>query len=136
MIDISKSMRKDKGGLLSYLRSRAEESLEEVRRTYARTEFREQATAINRAIIETKDNLIKTLLQKATKEKWVKREVLECILMITYASYVVMIESRNEVWPYEYMTFSRRIGEIWDPFCRLCFDYPVKDIERGYPESS
>lgn len=26
---------------------------------------------------------------------------------------------------YEYMDFSRRIGELWEPFCKLCFEYPV-----------
>jgi hypothetical protein len=25
------------------------------------------------------------------------------------------------------MTFSRRIGELWEPFCRLCWDYPVDE---------
>ncbi|GAG80730.1 unnamed protein product, partial [marine sediment metagenome] len=44
-----------------------------------------------------------------------------------------MIESRNEVWPYEYMTFSRRIGELWEPFCKLCFDYPLKDLTLFIP---
>lgn len=41
-----------------------------------------------------------------------------------------MIEFRNRAWPYEYMAFSRRIGELWEPFCKLCFDYPVRsDVE-------
>ena len=44
-----------------------------------------------------------------------------------------MLESRNDVWPYEYMAFSRRIGEIWEPFCKLCFDYPVRDISFFIP---
>jgi hypothetical protein len=26
------------------------------------------------------------------------------------------------------MTFSRRIGELWEPFCKLCFSYSVKNI--------
>ena len=43
--------------------------------------------------------------------------------MITYACYVVMLESRNEVWPYDYMAFSRRVGELWEPFCKLCLNF-------------
>lgn len=36
-----------------------------------------------------------------------------------------MIEARNEVWTYDFMSFSRRIGEIWEPFCLLCWEYPI-----------
>ncbi len=45
--------------------------------------------------------------------------------MITYTNDVVMLESRNSVWKYEYMSFSRRVGELWEPFCKLCFNYPL-----------
>lgn len=44
-----------------------------------------------------------------------------------------MLELRNQVWPYEYMAFSRRIGELWEPFCRLCFDYMINDISLFVP---
>ena len=44
-----------------------------------------------------------------------------------------MLEYRNRVWPYEYMAFSRRIGEIWEPFSRLPFDYPVNDLKMYNP---
>lgn len=47
--------------------------------------------------------------------------------MITYCSYVMMIEHRNRAWLYEYMAFARRIGELWEPFCKNCFDFPVRD---------
>lgn len=133
MITIDKSLSARKKELLIYFRERATESLEEIRRAYGSTEFKEQASAINRATIETRDNIIKTLLQKATKEKWSNEETLKCILMITYTNYIVMIECRNEVWPYEYMTFSRRIGELWQPFCKLCFDYALRDLTLFVP---
>lgn len=53
--------------------------------------------------------------------------------MITYCNIVVMIESRNSVRSYEYMDFSRRVGELWDPFCKLCFYYPVNDVSLFIP---
>ena len=53
--------------------------------------------------------------------------------MITYCHIVVMIESRNSVRPYEYMDFSRRVGELWDPFCKLCFYYPNNDVSLFVP---
>lgn len=48
--------------------------------------------------------------------------------MLTYASYIVMLEYRNKVWEYEYMAFARRIGELWEPFCKLAFDFPIKAL--------
>lgn len=39
-----------------------------------------------------------------------------------------MLECRNEVWKYEYMSFARRIGELWEPFCKIAFDFPVKKL--------
>ena len=60
-------------------------------------------------------------------------ELLRVLLLATYASYVAMIETRNEIRPYEYMDFSRRVGELWEPFCRLCFDYPAAPIQLVVP---
>ena len=53
--------------------------------------------------------------------------------MVTYCNIVVMIESRNAVRPYEYMDFSRRVGELWEPFCKLCFYYPINYINLFVP---
>jgi hypothetical protein len=132
-MNIDKSLKCKKAELLNYYRSRAEEFLSEIKLTYGSTQYKEQASAINKSLIETKDNLIATLLQRANSENWTNKEKLECISMITYASYIVMLEARNDVWPYEYMTFSRRIGELWEPFCKLCFSYPIKNVSLFIP---
>jgi len=126
-------MKNKKVELLNYFRNRAEEFLSEIKLTYGNTQFKEQSSAINKSLIETKENLIATLLQKAETENWSNKEKLESILMITYANYIVMLEARNDVWPYEYMTFSRRIGELWEPFCKLCFFYPIKNLSLFIP---
>jgi len=133
MIEIDKSLSVGKGDLLKYFRHRAYESLEEIRRTYGTTQFKKLASLINKAVIETRNGLLKTLIQKAKKEEWTNYEILKCVLMVTYTSYIVMLEYRNEVWPYDYMTFSRRIGELWEPFCKLCFDYPSRDVKLFVP---
>ncbi len=130
---IDKTIKDRKIELLSYYRHRAEELLSEIKLTYGVTQYREQATAINKGLIETKDNLLAALLQTAANEQWTNREKLESILMITYTNYVVMLESRNDVWLYEYMTFSRRIGELWEPFCKLCFAYPINNLSLFIP---
>lgn len=72
-------------------------------------------------------------MQQAEKEHWSNQEKLECLLIITYCYMVVMIESRNFVRPYEYMDFSRRVGELWDPFCKLCFYYPINTLSLFIP---
>jgi len=132
-MDIDKSLKNRKTDLLNYYRSRADEYLSEIRLTYGEIQIKEQASAINKSLIETKDKLIAALLQTAEKEKWTNQEKLETILLTTYTNYIVMLESRNDVWPYEYMTFSRRIGELWEPFCKLCFAYPTNDITLFIP---
>jgi len=132
-MNINKSLKNQKVKLLNYYRGRAEELLSEIKLSYGSTQFKEQASAINKSLIQTKDNLIAALLQKASAENWTNKEKLECILVITYTNYIVMLETRNEVWPYEYMAFSRRIGELWEPFCKLCFSYPINNLSLFIP---
>jgi hypothetical protein len=38
---------------------------------------------------------------------------------------VVNLETRNKVVAYDYMDFARRIGELWEDFCKVCWDAPV-----------
>ncbi|MCI5158296.1 MAG: hypothetical protein D3906_07595 [Candidatus Electrothrix sp. AUS1_2] len=75
-----------------------------------------------------------SIIQRSLSQSWDKEEILNNILMVTYCSYVTMIEYRNRAWPYEYMAFARRIGELWEPFCKNCFDFPVRgDVELFEP---
>lgn len=133
MLVIDKSLDSRKPELLAYFRERAKESLEEVRLTHGSTQFKKQASAINKANIETKEKIVATLLQTASTENWRNEEILPSVLLIAYASYVAMIEARNEVWAYDYMAFSRRVGELWEPFCKLCFQYPLKKLKLFIP---
>jgi len=119
--------------LLDFFRNESVKSLELVKKTYSKSDYKKGASEINRLVIETKDDLIEKILQKSKEEKWSNNDILNCILMITYTNYIVMLETRNEVWPYEYMSFSRRIGELWEPFCKICFDYPISNISQFDP---
>jgi len=132
-MELDKSIKANKKELLTYFRDRGSEFLSEIKQNYGSTQYKEQASEINKALVEAKDNLIATLLQESEAKKWSNRDKLECILMITYCNYIVMLEYRNEVWPYEYMTFSRRIGELWEPFCKLCFLYPINNVSLFVP---
>jgi len=124
---IDKTIGNKKIPLLDYYRNRAEELLSEVKETYGNTQYKQRASYMNKGIIKTKEKLIKILEQTSKLEKWSSQQILEGVLMITYTSYVVMMEARNDVWPYEYMTFSRRIGELWEPFCLLNWEYPINE---------
>ena len=120
-------------GLLAYFRDRASEAFNVIKEKYAENQSEKRADAINKSLNKTKHQLITTLLQQAEKENWTNQEKLESLLMITYCHIVVMIESRNSVRLYEYMDFSRRVGELWDPFCQLCFDFPLNDLSLFIP---
>jgi len=84
-------------------------------------------------MIQSRDNLLDILNEKARTENWSNLEILECALIITYTNDVVMLESRNSIWEYDYMAFSRRVGELWEPFCKLCFKYPSTQISSFLP---
>lgn len=132
-MNIDKTIKDRKEELLSYFRDRASEALTSIKVIFAETQYKKRGKAINESLNQTKSELITTLLQQAEKENWTNKEKLECILMITYCNIVVMIESRNSVRSYEYMDFSRRVGELWDPFCKLCFYYPINELSLFVP---
>lgn len=89
---------------------------------------KDMASKINKCIKEYREQEIKRIEAIAKTDAWNNQTLLNEILMLTYASYIVMLEYRNKVWEYEYMAFARRIGELWEPFCKLAFEFPVKAL--------
>ena len=132
-MEISKDIRNSKESILKYFRERSTEFLAEVNSEYGNTQFKDKAKRLNTLLVRAKSTLVEIIEQKAKKENWSNEELLEGILMVTYCNYVVMLEIRHSVWPYEYMAFSRRIGELWEPFCKLAFEYPINDLELFVP---
>ena len=133
-MELDRTLYKRKPEVLEYYRSRASESLRLVRETYAESQFKKRASAANDAVRGTREVLLETLDQRAKQEKWSNAEILSNVLMLHHCCNVVMIESRHEVWPYEYMTFSRRMGELWEGFCKLCFKHPpAEDVSLFVP---
>ena len=116
-----------KADLLTYLRSRTKELLGDVMREYGATQYKKRAAAINKALAGERAVIESVITQIAAKEEWSHRDHLRAKLLLMHCINVVMLESRNAVWPYEYMTFSRRIGELWEPFVTTCFALPVAD---------
>ena len=132
-MEIDKDLKNKKEELLNYFINRAKEYSSEIIKKYGVSESKKRASEMNKAVKVIRENILNILNQKAKKEHWTNNEILECIMLIYYVSYVVMLELRNEMWPYEYMTFSRRIGELWEPFCKLPFQYPINNIELFTP---
>lgn len=132
-MEITKNIRNSKLELLQYFRDRSNEFLSEVNSEYGNTEYKKKAKKLNTLLVKARTTLVEIIEQKAKKENWKNKEILECVLMVTYSNYVVMLEVRHSVWAYEYMTFSRRIGELWEPFCKLAFEYPTNDLELFVP---
>lgn len=62
---------------------------------------------------------------QSTREMWSPQKRLGSLLRLFYCSLVVNLEARNKVFPYDYMDFARRIGEVWEDFCKVCWDAPV-----------
>jgi len=132
--NVDATLRSRKDDLLTYLRSRATECVSEVCREYASSQFKTRASAVNVAINLERQRLATVLRQVAERENWQNEHLLATNLLLLHCSNVVMIEARHQVWPYDYMSFSRRIGELWEPFCTTCFEHPVRsDITLFVP---
>ena len=97
------------------------------------TDRKKMSNVINNAIKQFYVKIIDKVKKASQKEVWNNEALLDEILLITYASYIVMLEYRNKVWAYEYMAFARRIGELWEPFCKIPFEYPVKKLKLIEP---
>ena len=55
-----------------------------------------------------------------------QQEKQQALLVIQYCTSVISLEYRHMVWPYEYMALSRRVGELWERFCRAAWDRPSR----------
>ena len=116
-----------KSKLLTEFREQMADFLEEISGTSK--SFKAKATALNNRAEKIKENYIEQILLEG-----IPIEIqLEHVLLATYVSYVVMLEYRNLVWPYEYMAFSRRIGELWESMCKLPFEYPLNVLSIYIP---
>lgn len=115
-----------KNNLLKRFRLAADKELE-IAKSKSK-DYKKQAELLNKSIALIKDAEI----AKLEKLNISQTEKMDNLLMIIYVFYVIMLEYRNKVWTYEYMAFARRIGEIWEPFCKLPFKFPVNNDVNIY----
>jgi hypothetical protein len=124
-VKIEPSLGDRKAVLLDYFRNRGAESLRELSEAIGKKNFKDITKALQPAIRDSRDALIRTVVQAAEKEAWPNESRLRVVLLAHHAANVAMLEFRHKVWPYEYMAFSRRVGELWEAFVGTCFHYPL-----------
>ncbi len=110
---------KTKSGYIDLLRNEAEKIYSDLLKT--KFDLKKKASEMNKRIKTAKDFQSSKILETAKNSSWKNKKLLNELLLLTYSSYIVMLEYRNEIWPYEYMTFSRRIGELWGTFLQAPF---------------
>jgi hypothetical protein len=74
-------------------------------------------------------NALANVIKVTASDKVAKLPIAERpnhALILQYCFSVASLEYRHRVWPYEYMAFSRRVGELWEAFCRAAWDYPSR----------
>lgn len=133
-------MSASKSEWISYFRSESDKVIASIGTT--KKSRNDKASAVNTSIKTLRDEQIKNIKRNARLSSYVKNistdrdgqvigtrsDMINDVLTITYASYIVMLEVRNKVWPYEYMAFARRIGELWEPFCKIPFQFSTKSL--------
>ncbi|MEJ6847478.1 hypothetical protein V3589_14820 [Sinorhizobium fredii] len=93
---------------------------EPIKRIGAQKEdIRKKAKAVNNVVADAR-GIIENKLGSTDLSKQDELIVLE------YCTTVANLEYRNKVWPYEYMALSRRMGELWERFCKSAWENPVR----------
>ena len=80
--------------------------------------FGKKSILINKEVECIKNNLSVILVNKYPHFNRSK-----LLMLLQYCYSVISFEYRNIVWPYEYMAFSRRNGELWERFCKTAWDH-------------
>lgn len=104
---------------LDYIRENLSEYLNDVQKEVGRNNKEAIIKAANQRISEIvsiQENII-TRSQASEATKISERLLLE------YAASIARLESRNDFWNYEYMSFSRRVGELWEKMMKIPFTF-------------
>ncbi len=80
----------------------------------------EKAKAINSIVGATRHRLSESVATLDVAER------PNFAIVLQYCCSVASLEYRHRVWPYEYMAFSRRVGELWEAFCSAAWDFPSR----------
>ena len=107
----------DKAQVLAQLHASLSPAIERV--SILRLTHQKKAQQANALVTDERNRLVASIATLPEDERGT------AALVIQYCCTVVGLEYRHRVWPYEYMAFSRRIGELWEAFCRTAWTYPT-----------
>lgn len=107
----------DKTSILAELHARLTPAIDRVAKLGLT--HQQKAQQANALVTEQRNKLVESIQALPKDERGT------AALVIQYCCTVVGLEYRHRVWPYEYMAFSRRVGELWEAFCRTAWTYPV-----------
>jgi hypothetical protein len=115
---------KYKEDALSRIKAHAESCIDPIKKKSS--DHRLRAKLINMEVGKTCTDLRQELqLIQDVKERQGK------LLTLEYCASVASLEYRHAMWKYEYMAFSRRIGELWERLCKSCWEIPTRaDVKR------
>ena len=131
--ELNPAQTQNKNLLAKYFRERGYEKLGELKSEIGTQDYKELSSGLNKAIAESLNLFREAVVSKSKKETWRDEDLLKSILCSTYCAQVAMLDLRNEIWPYEYMAFSRRIGELWEQFVHIPFAYSVANSSPFIP---
>lgn len=120
-------MVKIKADWINKFRNKGNQILDEL--SLSNKDINEKTKLLNTRINKFREEEIIKIKSEAIKYKRSNDDILNEILIMTYASYIILLEYRDLIWEYDYMTFSRRIGELWEPFCKLPFEYSSSNLK-------
>lgn len=127
MLVVDQTLQTRKEDILSYFRSRTQEIIPDLQKEFGSADFKKICAELPKNLKKSRQEIINTIEQTAKCQKWSKQDVTYTILLVHHCMNAVMLDARNEIWAYDYMSFSRRIGEVWEHFCHKCFVYPSDD---------
>jgi hypothetical protein len=81
-----------------------------------------KAKAVNAVV-----NQIYSDLYQQFEGEPVAQDRQDSLIILNYCYAVKALDYRNSVWQYEYMALSRRVGELWERFCKAAWDSPTRE---------
>ncbi len=82
----------------------------------------EQAIQIPSNLERRKKTLLLGQQLKVVRDEFCHRtKAHEKVLEAQYSYIITYLNHRHSLWSYDYMTFPRRVGELWESFCKASF---------------
>jgi hypothetical protein len=93
----------------------------------------DKAVQVDKSLPIKKRTLIVSQQLKSVRDDLCKNsKTLNDVLEAQYAYIISSLNHRNRIWKYDYMSFPRRVGELWESFCKAAF-YNAQDVRHINP---